>query len=314
MTKHSSKCTCNQLRKNAVVWKMDPTHTVGIRKQWSADMTRRFKIIRREIYESIVTNDCFGLKAPPDPMKGLAAIPKRQFAFNTSAEKMEGFMSWLQGRVDEDVLEVTYGPNRQIIGNTGWQNVYIDSAYKKGMQRGQDELTKIGITPSTLPTDPTFPIDSLFNRPVHADRVGLLYSRDFAELKGITEAMSQQISRSLAEGFAEGKSPMQLARALQDRVDKIGITRAKTLARTETIRAHHVATINTYKEAGIEGVRIRAEWKTAGFNVCPDCEALEGEVFSLRVIEGMIPLHPNCRCMALPVLPEMRVGEGEGEL
>jgi len=46
---------------------------------------------------------------------------------------------------------------------------------------------------------------------------------------------------------------------------------------------------------------VRAEWKTAGYNVCPDCSAMEGRIFSLDEIESMIPLHPNCRCVALPI-------------
>lgn len=129
---------------------------------------------------------------------------------------------------------------------------------------------------------------------------GLLYTRTFNELKGITEAMDQQISRALAEGMAQGLGPAKIARNLTDRVDKIGITRARTMARTEIIRAHHLATINTYREAQIEGVRVKAEWSTAGFGVCPSCAEMEGKIFTLNEIEGMIPLHPSCRCCALP--------------
>ena len=49
-----------------------------------------------------------------------------------------------------------------------------------------------------------------------------------------------------------------------------------------------------YRNAGLSGVTVMAEWMTAGVGVCPECAALEGKVFSLDTIEGMIPLHPNC--------------------
>ena len=47
-------------------------------------------------------------------------------------------------------------------------------------------------------------------------------------------------------------------------------------------------------------MKILAEWSTAGFNTCPDCADLEGRIFTIKEIDGLIPLHPNCRCIAIP--------------
>jgi len=144
---------------------------------------------------------------------------------------------------------------------------------------------------------------------------GVLYSRTFSELKGITSQMDTQISRVLSQGIADGQHPTQLAKLLTRTIsgpvgdlsikDTLGRfipaeRRAQTLARTEIIRAHHQATIQEYMNWGAEGVKVRAEWSTAGFRVCPDCLNLEGQVFELDVMMNMIPLHPNCRCIALP--------------
>jgi len=144
-----------------------------------------------------------------------------------------------------------------------------------------------------------------------------LYSRTFSDLKGITSAMDTQISRVLAQGIADGKHPRDLAKLLTKTISgpmgDLGITdtlgrfipaerRAKILARTEIIRAHHAATIQEYRNYEVEGVRVKAEWMTAGDGrVCGSCAALEGNVYSLDVIESKIPLHPQCRCIALPV-------------
>ena len=73
--------------------------------------------------------------------------------------------------------------------------------------------------------------------------------------------------------------------------------------RTEVIAAHHSATIAEYRAAGVEGVEVKAEFSTAGDDlVCELCESLEGQIFELSEIEGLIPRHPNCRCVAIPVV------------
>ena len=42
-------------------------------------------------------------------------------------------------------------------------------------------------------------------------------------------------------------------------------------------------------------VLMQAEWSTAGDDrVCPECASLEGKVYTLDEIEGLIPVHPNC--------------------
>ena len=65
--------------------------------------------------------------------------------------------------------------------------------------------------------------------------------------------------------------------------------------------ANKLATIQEYKNWGLEGVTVMAEWATAGFDVCPKCSELQGKVFTIQQIETMIPAHPNCRCCAIPV-------------
>jgi SPP1 gp7 family putative phage head morphogenesis protein len=71
------------------------------------------------------------------------------------------------------------------------------------------------------------------------------------------------------------------------------------------IRAYHLAAIQEYRNWGAEGVYVMAEWVTAGDDrVCEKCHELEGKRFTLDEIESMIPFHPRCRCIAMPVLAE----------
>jgi SPP1 gp7 family putative phage head morphogenesis protein len=262
---------------------------------WITDLMRRWTKIQKDIRTTIDTMDVFELK----PVKmGLNQADPARFRFKTNPQKVEEFMDWLQEEMELGILEISEGPTRAST-YSGWQDVYITSAYKKGMTDGLSALKKGGYI--SVGPDAFFDIDALFNTAIHAERVGYIYTRAYEELKGITAVTSQQISRTLAEGLANGFGPAQIARDLVDRVDKIGKTRSRILARTEVIRAHHKGKIQMYRDAGIVGVKVLAEWLTAGDDrVCPICAPQEGVVYPLDVIENLIPAHPQCRCTTIP--------------
>lgn len=72
-----------------------------------------------------------------------------------------------------------------------------------------------------------------------------------------------------------------------------------------TIAVHAQAQLDTFAAMGIEGVTARAELLTAGDSrVCIRCASLEGRVFSLQQAQGIIPLHPRCRCCWQPHLED----------
>lgn len=257
--------------------------------------------------------------APTPAVKVNVDLPERAYAFDVSDVKMEKFMDWLDEEVSKGILDTTTGPRRARMasaGTTRWTDTYIQSAYKRGIANANNAMGTTGVdvvaTPEAALLPSRDPVQAAFLSPINADKVATLYGRTFEDLRGITRSMSSAIGRSLAESVAEGRSPWQTAQILNKRVDGIGLTRARMLARTETIRAQHVGNINTYRAAGVEGVVVVAEWKaTDDDRVCDDCAEMDGKQFTLDAIEGLIPLHPNCRCAALPVVDE---GKGFGEV
>jgi len=231
------------------------------------------------------------------------ALPRRKFAFKTKAEKHSAFMDWLDEQARLGVLGVEKRQPRQAT-TSRWSDIYIQSAYKNGMLKTDIELRAAGIK-LPEPIKGKRWIDSAFNMPIHADRVAQLYTRAYEELNGITAAMSQQMSRVLAQGMADGLHPHQMAMELR-RAAGIGRKRAELIARTETMRAHHVGTINSYREAGIEGVKIKAELLATPDDRCCDvCLELEEKSrekpYTLDEAESLIPVHPNCRCTTIAV-------------
>lgn len=283
-----STCKCH-IRTNAND-RYDPTRTTVLRKQWEADFKRRYKSIISDVNKSIITNDVFSLKTN-EP------IPSGSFDFARNPEKVALFMDWLEGEQKSKVLGIQRGTTVASAANNSWQNVYIDSSYKKALRQSATRIRRQGARVSDR-----F-VDSAFNRPIHADTAGIIYTRAFSNLQGITQEMDKQVSSVLARGIIDGLSAKVIAKNINDRVSKIGLTRSRLLARTEIIAAHADATLNMYQEAGVEGVEVMAEFVTAGDDsVCPECEALEGKVYTIERARGLIPVHPQCRCSFLPLL------------
>lgn len=289
----------------------DPTHTTTLRNLFVRDMNRRFVILSNAIWNKVVTEDCFGLN--PTEMVFNAG----QYLFPRSSEKVAAFMKWLEEQVDKGLLSVQQFEQVGDSIDKAWQNLYITDSYKRGIIRARYELQKAGF--KTIPSiEATGGIEMSMMLPLHADRLGLLFSRVYSDLKGITDAMDSQISRILTQGIADGDGPILLARKMLGAIngtdmgdlaltDKLGRfipakRRSEMLARTEIIRAHHQATIQEYRNWGIWGVNVLAEMITAGDNrVCEKCLALTlANPYTLDDAMNLIPVHTSCRCLCLP--------------
>lgn len=270
----------------------DPTRTTTLRRRYAQRLRGQFGALSAEIRDGVMAGHLHG-NAPKDP----EGIP--EFEFERDARKVAAFQDWFERQADATVLEV--------IGED--DNPFIRTSYERGLEHALENLRDVDAVQEGLR------VEAVFNLPPNQDALQLLYTRNFQQLEGITNAVSQQLSRELTRGFQEGWSPTRTARELTDRVDKVGKTRSTVLARTETINAHSEATLNMYEEAGAEGVQLEAEFQTAEDDrVCPICEALEGRVFSIdearskqltvagRDVTPKPPVHPQCRCTLLPVL------------
>jgi hypothetical protein len=305
--------------------KWDPTHTSSIVNAWTREVKERLGRVKKEIAEAVAKEDDYGLA----PLKIHA---RRQYAFQRSAEKLTTFRTWVEYRLKYHLMDMQEGPTMMTHEGQWWANKYVQSAYKKGMTRAAAEMKKRGfkqyqqLMPVDLKQTPDQWAATAFTAPVHMDRVALIYSRTYEDLKGVAEHAAKAITDKLADGMIGGEDPYTVAKEMAAAAD-VSLARARMIARTETIRAHHVASINTYREAGLEGVEIMAELATVGrgsqnhdaLHVCEECQALERrtkeEPITLEEAEGLIPVHPNCRCVAIPrVMSVDYSGEPEGEI
>jgi SPP1 gp7 family putative phage head morphogenesis protein len=293
--------------------KYDPTKTTLLRNNFVKAMRRRFVMLARLIRIAIVDKDVFGLTQKV--IVNVDLPPSKAFSFTRSQDKVNAFMDWLRLLVAQNILEVS---RKQQVGvgiEQAWTNLYIKTAYQKGVISARQDLIKAGYDIPAIPGD--WAMQAVFDAPIHADRIGLLYTRVYSQLKGITDTMENQISQVLALGMASGSSPKEIAEALNQIIlgtgESLKLTdalgrfipaerRAEMLARTEIIRAHHQGKLQEMKNWEVEGVYVVAELATAkDGRVCEECASLEGKQYSLSEAEFLIPVHPMCRCTILPV-------------
>ena len=116
----------------------------------------------------------------------------------------------------------------------------------------------------------------------------------------INEETATRLSQVLAQGYEEGMSIPQIADRISAEFDYFSDYRAERIARTEIIQASAQGAIEGYKDTGVVE---KVEFYCAlDERTCTACMGLHKERFTLSDSEGVITVHPNCRCVWLPVV------------
>jgi hypothetical protein len=292
---------------DAAVRRRDPTGTDQIRRGYQAELMRRYRKLRVAVRNMLIRDDVLGLNpVPVGSLKGMLRDPGQMqhqaLAQASGATRIEVFNDWFRTAQ----AEIVRGP-----ANGAWMDPYIARGYEKGKARARF------IVRGAPPTDT-----------IDAEKLATLQAAARIELKGICDAVAQQVARIVAAGLVSNMRGPALARMLTDRLDRVGVVRGRSLANTIVVRAHGTATLATFRAAGIKKVGVRPETQprskpvatvdgkplavflrdaelveilTAGDDdVCPDCEDLAGQTYDIDEAEGLIPAHPNCRCAFVP--------------
>ncbi len=290
-------CTQNRVKVMASnPLRLDPTRTTALRRKFEQLLRGKFNKLKQQIRELLIDDDAFGLTRN--------AAQNKRFEFQTTSAQVDAFEGWIKERIDRGVLD---GKTRATASQGYWA-AFQEDAYNRGAGRAFDDVRK----PALLAGDRESVSDFFngtkseflrqsFAHPVRVEKLKVLAGRVFTDLKGITEATSAQLSRQLTDGLARGENPHTIAKELTDTIDTISARRATVLARTEIIRAHAEAQLDTFEQLGVTELGVMAEWSTAGDErVCPLCQPLEGVVLKVQEARGLIPRHPQCRCAYIP--------------
>ncbi len=139
-----------------------------------------------------------------------------------------------------------------------------------------------------------------------------LHPRQFApqikEMVGLTTRQAVAVENQL-NAMLQGGVPPERAQKTADRYsERLRTLRAKTIARTETVRAAAISRRASFDQAARHGLfdptRAYREWMAVQDDPREVCFQLNGTrvPFGQEFPEGDPPVHPNCRCVEWLVL------------
>jgi hypothetical protein len=270
----------------------DPTRTLTLRNRAVREINRRFGKIKQLINESLVKNNALQINA--------RALTESDFIFMRTPEKLERFDVWLDSGISELILSGSTTVNSP---DVNWLLVYLQESYIRGV-KGSNAAFARTYGRNEVP-ERVIPITT----PIHVESMQMLFTRDFNQLKGITQAMSQQMNYILSKRVLEGKGIRKIAKELNDRVDKIGISRSRLLARTEIINAKNLASIVEADEiSGFLGEPVVFQWFAGSdARVRDEHRRRDNKYYTKEKVMGLIG-EPNCRCavemVSISLLPD----------
>lgn len=133
--------------------------------------------------------------------------------------------------------------------------------------------------------------------------------------KAVDTKYEKTLENLLAQGYSPTKAREQARRIVKDYHDELVDKRARAIARTEVLSAHNAGRYMTWEDAiaaGIAPTNALKKWvvrvpERSG-SPCEDCLPLNGLIVPYNEeFDGLVmmpPLHPNCVCTAVMVIPE----------
>jgi hypothetical protein len=242
-----------------------------------------------------------------------------RWQFHSTEQKLVAFREWIKRQAALHLIG-------EHLEENAWYNRYIMDGFRRGAGRAFDD-TRPQVREWQDSPEARQRLDfydgtreeflrSSFNWPTSREKVRLLASRTFIDLKGVTDGMAVRISHSLVDGLTKGDNPRVIARELVKAVN-VSKARAMTIARTEIVRTHAEGQLQAFVSLGVTEVGVMAEWHTSGLGItklgnpspCRLCQPMSGVVMTVAEATGLIPRHPNCLCAWLPA----NVGEDEAK-
>jgi SPP1 gp7 family putative phage head morphogenesis protein len=115
----------------------------------------------------------------------------------------------------------------------------------------------------------------------------------------VSDTVRETVRNAIAEAVRSGKSYTDLAKELQDTLESPA--RAMVTARTETAVAYNVGAGTNYAAQGVERVEVS---DGNGPGSCAECDAVNGEIWTVDEMIANPIEHPNCTRAFIPLSEE----------
>ena len=281
----------------------DRTQVTEVQKRFEADLYHRLirddndthdgQPLRQAITERVVDEDALQLaELRYEPGEGLVPVSAQlDFDFPENPDAAAAFEDWLHDEIDAGILETA--DRSAVVEGRHYSAEYIRQASEQGVKHADRELSRAGAS-EVIPDDDS--LASVLRTPAHQDIMSSAYVRAYDELDGITSDMATEISRTMSDALADGVNPRETARRMNDRVDKVGMTRARRMARTETARTYNLHSAARYDDLGVTEVEVLTA------SPCDACADLASQnPHPVENAGGLLPVHPNCVCSISPI-------------
>jgi len=127
---------------------------------------------------------------------------------------------------------------------------------------------------------------------------GLSMSQVATEIQpliGLTPAQATSVRNLRDRLVQEGVAPAKIRRLVNLESKKKLILRTNTIARTETARAQSLGYVERMRDLGVTKLELHTS------DGCDSCKSKAGE-YPVEEARSLIPVHPQCRCVLLPIL------------
>ena len=130
-----------------------------------------------------------------------------------------------------------------------------------------------------------------------------------------TDKLAQTVKQEIVNGMIQGINLQTMIKRVSERFETAKKNDVERLLRTEVNYTLNQATLDGYKEAGIEKYEFNATLDSRTSQICSE---LHGEVFEIKKIAVGLnypPMHPRCRSTTIPIIDyESLIKQGREEI
>ena len=130
-----------------------------------------------------------------------------------------------------------------------------------------------------------------------------------------TDKLAQTVKQEIVNGMIQGINLQTMTKRVSKRFETAKKNDVERLLRTEVNYTLNQATLDGYKEAGIEKYEFSATLDSRTSQICSE---LNGEIFEIKKIAVGLnypPMHPRCRSTTIPIVDyESLIKQGREEI
>ena len=283
----------------------DPSGQFGNLRNANAQLVKRYASIKK------------GIRALISSFSPVIVTNAAVYEYQLDAQRYNSINLFLQQLLYDDLLDNQQGA----FTNRWWLNANLTSAYTDGTSDALQSAKNIAVVDivgqEISQQVRSTQLEQIVFSQGFQSRVGLVQSRVFESMKGLSDSTKTDLANTLARSMSSGKGIKETTKDVLKRVD-VSHSRAKRIVRTEILNAYRTATaaetevLNEDVYADSEYHMLQLWWSALAPTSRPNHIIRHGETFTTQEVREFYTLAANainCLCSQSPVLANKKTGE-----